>query len=1029
MSSVRVGALVKSPTAFRGIGKIVSINAQDQSATIGFFASPLRPLANTIDVPASELRAVTSLGLNTEVFVQFPGSHSWKMGHYQGERPNEQALISFSREMKGVYDFGDLFIPNAYPAEEFVVEEFLKGQGTSSPFLCNTLANFYQEYFSQRRSCRSISALLSSSVELEKHQLAAVYEVLKDSEKKYLLCDEVGLGKTIEAGFIIRQHVLERGRESKVLVLVPDALTQQWERELSDRFHLGSLLNTDEDNADPNVHILTYTQALTYTFEPTMVVIDETHQISSYPFNGNWLEKELFVAISKLANHSGVTLLLTGTPMAGHDSAYLALLHLLNADDFPLTDRTIELFNKLLPIQDRIRELSRIFVPENEDFLLYTSLNDLLDLEIGDPNVDEMAEALFPQVNMFALEKDLELRDRLIGELSSYLNNKCLFSYRMIRTSRSTGLLDDDVNEIENLFPGLNPVQTVIWNAPNNEAYLDEHFEQYRSEMVGNDAFNQLNISQFKQLVEALLTSPISFKSEVDRYLKTVTCTSDELSHWQYMLEQSDREQLSKNKATVFALTKWLEDMPDGKAVIFCGDCLTADNVYQFLVDNISTGVERHQQGKTPAFVTDSAVRVLVCDEKGEDGLNLQGQRRLAIHYSMPMEISRIEQRNGRLNRYSALSTGVSPIDTMILSTERPTLYSKWIQALTIGVGCFSHYRANIQDEIDTLLNQEVWPAVWEEGYLAFEDAEVKLKNKTKQTYEHLDIIAKLATVDTDAEKAEKLLAEMRQDDENFEESSALTEWITQGILFQKLSGETQDLYRFKYASGLTKMRSSTLIDKCIVGLDIEASDYSSPVTQELSLSRVNSVRNGSYPLRYGQPFVDAVAEASLLSPLGNCSAIIRKLPFKQEPKLCFVPQWLVEGEAGSTSDQITVDAIFPPVVFQEVFGESGDLIPPNMSTLVRGAYSTKNGQVEIGGNQVPYQDTNITIQADDSNTDLWQLIESLVSKDRFISALDLVLEKSKALAIEKFEQQSEFVDVVSKAKLLTLKYVLLIGS
>ena len=40
-----------------------------------------------------------------------------------------------------------------------------------------------------------------------------------------------------------------------------------------------------------------------------------------------------------------------------------------------------------------------------------------------------------------------------------------------------------------------------------------------------------------------------------------------------------------------------------------------------------------------------------------------------------------------------------------------------------------------------------------------------------------------------------------------------------------------------------------------------------------------------------------------------------------------------------------------------------------------------------------------------------------------------LKLEKSKALAIEKFEQQSEFVDVVSKAKLLTLKYVLLIGS
>ena len=470
MPSVRVGSLVKSSNAFRGIGKIVAINTETLSADIGFFASPLKPFANVINVSATELQPVTSFGLNTAVFVLFPSSNTWKMGHYQGERPNEQALISFSREMKGVYDFGDLFIPNAYPDEEFVVEEFLKGQGTSSPFLCNALANFYQEYFAQRRSCRSISALLSSSVELEKHQLAAVYEVLKDSEKKYLLCDEVGLGKTIEAGFIIRQHVLERGHESQVLVLVPDTLTQQWERELSERFHLGGLLNTDEDNDDPNIHILTYGQSLTYEFEPTMVVIDEAHQISSYPFNGKWLENELFLSISRLTNYSEVTLLLTGTPMGGHNSGYLALLHLLNAENFPLTDRSIELFNKLLPIQDRICELSRIFVPENEDFLLYTSLNDLLDLEIEDPKLEELVQVLLPLVNMFAtIDRDPELRKTLINELFTYLNNKYIFNYRMIRSSRSTGLLESNSNEIENLFPGLNLFQKITWEVPNSD--------------------------------------------------------------------------------------------------------------------------------------------------------------------------------------------------------------------------------------------------------------------------------------------------------------------------------------------------------------------------------------------------------------------------------------------------------------------------------------------------------------------------------------------------------------------------------
>lgn len=1028
MSTVRVGALVKSPTAFTGIGKIISIDAENASAEIGFFASPLKPLANSINVSASELQAVTTLGLNTEVFVQFPGSNSWKMGYYQGERPGDQALVIFSRKLKDVYDFSELYVPNAYPNEQFDATEFLKGQGASSPFLCNLLSKFYSEYYAQRRSCRSISALLSSSVELEKHQLAAVYEVLKDTNKKYLLCDEVGLGKTIEAGFIIRQHVLEKGRESKVLVLVPDSLTQQWERELSERFHLGALLNTDEDNDEPNVDILTFSQALTYEQAPTMVVIDEAHQISSYPFNENWMESELFNAISSITNQSEITLLLTGTPMAGHRSAYLALLHLLNAENFPLTDRTIELFNKLLPIQDRIREISRIFVPENEDYLLYTSLNDLLSLDIEDPALEDLGQALLPQVDMFAMDKDPEQRDILIQKLSEYLNNKYLFDYRMIRTSRATGMVENEVREIENLFPGLNPVQTVTWNAPQEEAYLDEHFEQYRSEMIVSDDFKQLSLTQFQKMVEALLTSPISFASRVESYLKEVSTSNAEMSHWQHMLEQVDSEQLAKNQALNEALSTWLSEKPEGKAVIFCGDRLTADNVYQFITDKLDTVVERHQQGEAPAFNSDELTRVLVCDERGEDGLNLQGKNRLAIHYSMPMSISRIEQRNGRLNRYSALSTGVNPIDTMILSPARSSFYSKWIQSLVQGVGCFSYYRANIQDEIDKLLQQEIWPAVLQEGYLALEEAEGILRDKVQSTYNHLNIIAKLATVDIDAEEAEKLLTQMREDDESFEESPALVNWIKEGVLFKQIKGESKDLYRFKYSSGSTKMRSSTLIDKCIVGLDIEASDYLSPVTQELSLSRVNSVKNGSYPLRYGQPFVDAIAEVSSQSPLGNCSAIIRKIPIKQEPKLFFIPQWLVEGEAGSTSEQIRIDSIYPPVVSQGVFGESGEPTPLNMATLVGAGYSSQNAQVEIGGNNIPYQDTNITIQADDANTDVWQLVEPLVSKEQFTSALDLALNKSQEHAIEQFKQQNELMDVLPKVKLLTLKYVLLIG-
>ena len=64
--------------------------------------------------------------------------------------------------------------------------------------------------------------------------------MLADPIERYLLADEVGLGKTIEAGILIRQHVIDRPREVRVLVVVPKHLVQQWKAELVSKFFLPS---------------------------------------------------------------------------------------------------------------------------------------------------------------------------------------------------------------------------------------------------------------------------------------------------------------------------------------------------------------------------------------------------------------------------------------------------------------------------------------------------------------------------------------------------------------------------------------------------------------------------------------------------------------------------------------------------------------------------------------------------------------------------------------------------------------------
>ena len=263
-----------------------------------------------------------------------------------------------------------------------------------------------------------LKGLMGARVDIIEHQLYIAHEVGKRIAPRVLLADEVGLGKTIEAGLIIHQQLLT-GKAQRVLILVPDSLQYQWMIELRRRFNLNfalfDLVRTaaiKEHDPEQNVflteqciiagmdllldHHDLYEQAMDAGFD--LLVVDEAHHLHWDETQGG---NDKYDLVADFAEETAGVLLLTATPEQLGAQSHFARLRLLDAnrfddlDDFiaaqdafaetaavagvliedkPLSQGQISALSQLLGMDDS--ELATI----NEDDKLRTyALNELLD--------------------------------------------------------------------------------------------------------------------------------------------------------------------------------------------------------------------------------------------------------------------------------------------------------------------------------------------------------------------------------------------------------------------------------------------------------------------------------------------------------------------------------------------------------------------------------------------------------------------------------------------------------------------------
>ncbi|HSU36701.1 MAG TPA: hypothetical protein VLJ88_13665, partial [Propionibacteriaceae bacterium] len=201
--ALEVGDLVR--TAAFGVGRVRSVG--DVVTVVRYFRGPSRSPFVDHEHPMPNL-SPAELRAHTRVYVY--DGRRWRIGRVDGPHPqaDDSYLIAFPNQEGGVlpvesFDVRwDLPVDNPY--------EVLEAVGGDSPLVYGARLALLAEWTHQRAAAIGVEGLLLGSVELHRHQLAVVRRVAADPIKRYLLADEVGLGKTIEASALIWQFLSGR---------------------------------------------------------------------------------------------------------------------------------------------------------------------------------------------------------------------------------------------------------------------------------------------------------------------------------------------------------------------------------------------------------------------------------------------------------------------------------------------------------------------------------------------------------------------------------------------------------------------------------------------------------------------------------------------------------------------------------------------------------------------------------------------------------------------------------------------------
>ncbi len=489
-------------------------------------------------------------------------------------------------------------------------------------------------------------AVSVSQVDPLPHQLDAVYRhMLPLQTIRFLLADDPGAGKTIMAGLLMRE-LMQRQDVRRVLVLCPKALTDQWRREMWERFRERFTLLTgdavasafgqnawlENDRVVASVdlaiqdHILPALEQASWD----LVIFDEAHKLSAYRYgqSGKIDKTQRYMLAEKLAGRTKHLLLMTATPHKGDDENFRLLLSLLDEQVFATQAgmrRALDKDNSPYFLR-RMKETMRhfdgrpIFLPRHVDTIPYPL----------DPHEQELYDAVTAYVAN-GLEQAESTKNRNVGLALTVLQRRLASSLYAITRSleRRKERLSEELSEARKL--GKVTPQALIADVSleddENSGELTDEQENLISAASTARTPEEL-ASEIKVLEGLVQKARAAIQQGPERKLKEF------LAVIQSQTVRDHNEKIlvfTEHRDTLTYLTQKVKEWGYSVCNIHGG---------MKLQDRIAA--EKDFRGPT---------QFLVATDAAGEGINLQFCR-VMVNWDLPWNPNRLEQRMGRIHRY-----------------------------------------------------------------------------------------------------------------------------------------------------------------------------------------------------------------------------------------------------------------------------------------------------------------------------------------------------------------------------------------
>ena len=522
----------------------------------------------------------------------------------------------------------------------------------------------------------SLVSLSHARVDLKPHQVAVVHRVISSYPHRFLLSDEVGLGKTIEAAMVVKE-LRARGLARRVLILVPSGLVRQWQFELKTKFNetfaifdrntLQYLRSkgvsnpwTDHDSVIASQEWASWSQERRdeiASVDWDLVIVDEAHHARRQRTGSRFTMTNLYRLVSELTSRPEFSrrgvLFLTATPLQLQRHELFSLVEMLNPVLFASEEDFVSHLQDLSGLNILVEELTRDGLTgklfERAKALFGEQESDLRTLEV---------EELIDRLRGLHRLSEVLIRNRR-AVIGGFLPRKAFrWEVEITEEERAVqiemdSIIDDGYREAERTQRTSVGFLMVIWQklAASSSRALLKSLGGRRERLLQGEITGTLSAEDAEEDLFA--------DREVSDIAKELPAASAyELSRINRVIELLTKIEVdSKSRTFIEKLDEIFQDDPNGKVIVFTEFRETQDMLGDLCSEQ---GWSAHRfHGQLNPLQKDSAIdsfrvgtgpQVLISTEAGGEGRNFQFAH-ILVNYDLPWNPMRVEQRIGRIDR------------------------------------------------------------------------------------------------------------------------------------------------------------------------------------------------------------------------------------------------------------------------------------------------------------------------------------------------------------------------------------------